>query len=373
MGLEQIGQKLKAAREAQGLSLPQVFERTKIPINHLQSIENGQTEDLPEPVYISGFIKRFGDCVGLNGQSLSDEFRSQNGNSPNPAESQAWAPRMIHQPQPVVSHGYMRNGLEVRAPNIVKQGLLYSVLIVMVLGIMSFLFTWQSNYQNGQQDPTSQLLKNGRYTGVFNNGGAPTQTPVVTQTATPTAPATDPNAVGDAQQVPPTQTPAADAGAAVAINASQHVWVEITSVSSGLSLYTGFMERGERKDFKDPQGLRVHAGNGSSVTVEADGKNETLGLPGKIAEKVFMGKSATIIGTTPGGATIPLTPEAKAAAAAAALKAAAVKKAIKKTASVDLAPRHHSRPAEDVSAHSSAPAAAIDVPYRYTENHSDNE
>jgi cytoskeleton protein RodZ len=372
MGLEQIGQKLRAAREAQGLSLPQVFERTKIPINHLQSIENGQTEDLPEPVYISGFLKRFGDCVGLNGQSLSDEYRSQNGNSPSPAESQTWAPRIIHQPQPVISHGYMRNGLEVRAPNIIKQGLLYSVLIVMVLGIMSFLFTWQSNYQNGQQDPTSQLLKNGRYTGVFNNGGNQPQAPTATQTAPPaTTPAADSEAVGDAQPVAPTTS--ADAGASVAINASQHVWVEITSVGSGLSLYTGFMERGERKDFKDPQGLRVHAGNGSSVTVEADGKNETLGLPGKIAEKVFMGKSATIIGTTPGGATIPLTPEAKAAAAAAALKAAAVKKAIKKPLTADAAPRRHTRPAEDVSAHSSAPAAAIDVPYRYTENHSDNE
>jgi cytoskeletal protein RodZ len=371
MGLEQIGQKLRAAREGQGLSLPQVFERTKIPINHLQSIENGQTEDLPEPVYISGFLKRFGDCVGLNGQSLSDEYRSQNGNSPNPAESQSWAPRIVHQPQPVTSHGYMRNGLEVRAPNIVKQGLLYSVLIVMVLGIMSFLFTWQSNYQNAQQDPTSQLLKNGRYTGVFNNGGTQPQTPAVTQTAPPAAPATDPNAVGEAQQTIPT-TPA-DSGSSVAINASQHVWVEITSVGSGQSLYTGFMERGERKDFKDPQGLRVHAGNGASVTVEADGKNETLGLPGKIAEKVFMGKSAAIASTGTSTTTIPMTPEAKAAAAAAALKAAAVKKAIKKTASVDVAPRRHSRPAEDVSAHSSAPAAAIDVPYRYTENHSDNE
>lgn len=373
MALEQIGQKLKAAREAQGLSLPQVFERTKIPINHLQSIENGLTEDLPEPVYISGFLKRFGDCVGLNGQSLSDEFRSANGNAKPVVESgQSWTPRMMSQPQPVVSHGYTRSGLEVRAPNIVKQGLLYSLMIVMVLGIMSFLVTWQSNNQINQQDPTSQLLKNGRYTGVFNNNGGAQQTaPAVTQTAPPPAPVTDPTAVGDAQTLP--ATPETETGASVAVNASQHVWVDITSVGTGQSLYTGFMERGERKDFKDPQGLKVHAGIGSAVTVEADGKNDTLGPPGHMAEKVFMGKSTTATAVTAPGATVPLTPEAKAAAAAAALKAAAVKKAIKKTVTADAAPRRHSRPAEDVSAHSSAPAAAIDVPYRYTENHSDNE
>src|SRR6185437_9223526 len=82
MTLEAIGQKLKAAREAQGLSLRQIYERTKIPINHLQSIDSGQLEDLPEPVYVAGFIKRYAECIGLDGQVLADEYR-QNGHADN--------------------------------------------------------------------------------------------------------------------------------------------------------------------------------------------------------------------------------------------------------------------------------------------------
>ena len=77
MSLEQIGQKLKAARESQGLSLRQIHDRTKIPIGHLQSIDGGHADELPEPVYVAGFIKRYGDCVGLNGQSLSEEYRHE--------------------------------------------------------------------------------------------------------------------------------------------------------------------------------------------------------------------------------------------------------------------------------------------------------
>ena len=75
MSLEQVGQKLKAAREAQNLSLGQVYDRTRIPTNHLEAIEFGRVDDLPEPVYVAGFIKRYGDTLGLSGQALADEYK----------------------------------------------------------------------------------------------------------------------------------------------------------------------------------------------------------------------------------------------------------------------------------------------------------
>src|SRR5271156_835034 len=77
MSLATIGQKLRSAREAQGLSLVQVYERTKIPLNHLQAVEQGDSDELPEPVFIFGFIKRYAECIGLDGQVLADEFKRQ--------------------------------------------------------------------------------------------------------------------------------------------------------------------------------------------------------------------------------------------------------------------------------------------------------
>ena len=77
MSTEEIGYRLKSARDAGGFTLAQINERTKIPFNHLESIEQGHFDDLPEPVYVAGFIKRYADCVGLNGQQMADEYRQE--------------------------------------------------------------------------------------------------------------------------------------------------------------------------------------------------------------------------------------------------------------------------------------------------------
>ena len=352
MALDQIGQKLKSARESHGLSLGQIFERTKIPINHLESIDNGLVDELPEPVYVAGYIKRYADCVGLNGQGLSDEYRRQNGGGNNGNKTNggsAVSSRIMSTPVLMSAPSYNKGG-DMRQPNILKQGLWYALLIVMVVGIMAILSYWQSNYNSvNQTDPTQALLQR-RYSSVMT---APAQT-TPGQPGQPAAPSTDANA--------PTPLPS-DTEASVAISASQHVWVEVAAVSTGQNLYTGFMERGERKDYKDPQGVRVHAGNGASISVENQGKTETLGLPGKIAEKTFMSKSAASASSSP-------LVDAKAqAAAAAAAKALAVKKVIKRPAA-DAAPRRrpHADDAGSNSGSGNGSHSSIDVPYRYTES-----
>jgi cytoskeleton protein RodZ len=352
MGLDQIGQKLKAAREGQGLSLSQIYERTKIPTNHLQSIDEGWADDLPEPVYVAGFIKRYADCVGLNGQSLSDEYRRGSSNGSGHNGDSGWGSKLIPQPMLTAQPYTGRGGMDVRPPNVFKQALFYSVLIVVVLGCFSFLFAWQSNYQlNLQSDPANQLLKRD-YRGALS--GAQPQ-PQVTTTQAPTegqAPGAQ-SAAGD-NPAPP------DSEASIALNASKHVWLNVTAVSSGQSLYEGYMESGERKDFKDPQGIRVRAGNGASVSVEYQGKSETLGAAGKVAEKAFMSKSATATAATP---------DAKAqAAAAAALKAASVKKAVKPKLASDPAAHKHSKSSDESQQANSAAKSPVDVPYRYTES-----
>jgi len=358
MALEQIGQKLKNARETNGLTLGQIFDRTKIPINHLQSIDNGLVDELPEPVYVAGYIKRYADCVGLNGQSLSDEYRRHSGGSTGNGNKSNGGPaftatRMVSQPVIMSAPASFRHSSDVRAPNFLKQGLWYVFLVLIVLCIMSFMFTWQNN-NIASQDPTNLLPRN--YRSVGGNTLLPNQQ--VTQPA---------------QQSQATQTPAppnpADSEAAVSVSASQHVWVEISSVSTGQNLYNGFMERGERKDYKDGQGIRVHAGDGSRLTIASNGKTETLGAPGKISEKVFMSKAAAATMT-------PQEAKEKAAAAAAAAKAAlaATKKpVVKKPVNPD-APAKRRPKADDSSggANPSAGNRSIDVPYRYTESHSDD-
>lgn len=72
--LAELGAQLWALRQEQGLSLDQVVVLTKIPRRLLQAIEEGNVNDLPEPVYIQGLIRQFADALGLNGVEFSGTF-----------------------------------------------------------------------------------------------------------------------------------------------------------------------------------------------------------------------------------------------------------------------------------------------------------
>jgi cytoskeleton protein RodZ len=69
--LRQIGQDFKKVREARSLSLEQLHTRTWIPLHQLKALEAGQVDQLPEDIYVRGFIKRIGDALGLNGSEIA--------------------------------------------------------------------------------------------------------------------------------------------------------------------------------------------------------------------------------------------------------------------------------------------------------------
>ncbi|MDJ0620330.1 MAG: helix-turn-helix domain-containing protein [Calothrix sp. MO_192.B10] len=69
--LRQIGQQLRQARESQGLSLIEISCSTYIPMSHIESIEKGNLELLPDDVFVRSFIKMMGNSLGLDGESLA--------------------------------------------------------------------------------------------------------------------------------------------------------------------------------------------------------------------------------------------------------------------------------------------------------------
>ncbi|PFN24211.1 helix-turn-helix domain-containing protein [Bacillus cereus] len=74
--MTELGQKLKEAREAKGLSMDQLHEITKIQKRHLLAIEEGNYDVLPGTFYARAFIKQYADAVGLNGEELLVEYQS---------------------------------------------------------------------------------------------------------------------------------------------------------------------------------------------------------------------------------------------------------------------------------------------------------
>lgn len=74
-----IGDRLRKAREGNDLTLEDVANRTRIPIRHLQNIENGEWDALPAPTYAIGFARSYANVVGLNGSEIGVELREELG------------------------------------------------------------------------------------------------------------------------------------------------------------------------------------------------------------------------------------------------------------------------------------------------------
>jgi cytoskeletal protein RodZ len=360
MTFEQIGQKLKATRESQGLTLNQIWEKTKIPMHHLQSMETGVTDDLPETVYVAGFIKRYADVLGLNGQALSDEYRRDaapenagngNGHFMRPAKPVAQSVLVV--PTPHMS----RTRIESGRPSLLKLVIYPAIWIIMMIVLVSWVIEQNSNSRTNQPDPSILSLASTKFN----------QVPA-------TAPAVSP-LTSSATQPPPTATAPARSQN-ISITTSRHVWLDVKSLSSGETLFNGSLETGDRRDFKDAQGIRIHAGDAGAVNVEYEGKSERLGPALKVVEKTYMtgnqatasatGDEAKTAGATGsnilGGATTTKPPVKK-----------TVKKpgtdgtgAHKRYRSIDEAPSKY-MPGEFGGTRS------IDVPYRYTEGRLDTE
>ena len=360
--LEQIGQKLKNARESKGLTLGQIYDKTKIPTSNLEAIETGDAEQLPEPVYVAGFIKRYADLLGLNGRGLSEEYKQyiedahDNGRGIFGGLGAQKSKSVAVQSQPVISPSLSKvNIIEPPRPGLVKTFFWPAVLIVLVLVGMGYVMMYQNSIYMNQHDPSVMALKESasRF-----NSVQPSTPPTPTTSATPTAAA----------------TPTTEKDCRISLQASQHVWVEVKSVTTGESLFTGFLEAGDRRDFQDNAGLKVRTGNGASVNVSYQGKHETFGPAGQRVDRVFMSATGAPSTADASGASTVATGDGTVVKP---IGATTIKKprvpAVRKPKPAPAARRLDDAPTRYIPGESTGGTRSIGVPYRYTEGRLDSE
>ena len=69
-----IGERLKSAREARGLTLQQAHKVSKVQPGLLAAIEEDRLDDLPDPAYAKIFLKKYANFLGLDGSALVEEY-----------------------------------------------------------------------------------------------------------------------------------------------------------------------------------------------------------------------------------------------------------------------------------------------------------
>lgn len=68
--MESIGTWLRREREVRGVSLEEVADATRIPVQSLASIEDGRFDELPGEVFVKGFLRSYARAVGIRADDV---------------------------------------------------------------------------------------------------------------------------------------------------------------------------------------------------------------------------------------------------------------------------------------------------------------
>lgn len=104
-----IGQQLKARRQALRLSLAQVEIDTKIRGKFLTALESGDYKSLPNDIYSRGFVQHYANHLGLDGAFIAAQYVAERGGV---AEADTKRPR-LERPKRFVFTGQVVAGLAV--------------------------------------------------------------------------------------------------------------------------------------------------------------------------------------------------------------------------------------------------------------------
>ena len=255
-----VGQRLRAAREERGLSLEDIAAQTRIPQRHLESIENGEWDNLPAPTYTTGFAKSYASAVGLDRTDIGDQLREEMG-------GQRFASNQAEVLEPADPARTMPKWLVISA----------IAAVILLVVVMSWL-----SRRSLSQDENQQVAS---------------------------APASQPVSRPAPQQVTPAP---ATAQGPVVLTAIAPAWIQVTD--QGKNLFEGELQPGQ--SFTVPQTATqpmLKAGKPEALKVSVGSAvAPAVGPPGKVASKVSLkGEDLMRRGSAPAAtppATSPATP-----------------------------------------------------------------
>lgn len=227
---EGVGEILRRRRESYGQDLPTVASQLHIRLTYLRAVETGRFKDLPGMAYASGFVRSYGDYLGLDGEELVRLFR----------EEVAGVDRQVRLNVPIVaSEGRIPGGAVL---------LLSGFLAILAYGVWYYLADRNKSLLDLVPEVPSQLRAILGKEVPVNVATAPPMVKPQSATApaqggTATAPAQGnaapasapdpavPSGVAGAQEAPPAQPTAA--GATPSTIASQHATLPVPVATAG--------------------------------------------------------------------------------------------------------------------------------------------
>lgn len=250
-------QDLKSVREERGLSLSDVFERTRVSIINLEALEQGDFDRLPPPVYARNFIRKYARAVGIDEKPILDRYARHLDTLHPPSEE-----KKVQKPWPEANRRYPF--LFMSLAGVILAGILVSALFL---------------YDQAGRPPSSAPAA------AVESSPEPA-TPVAENTATATPPAPEMNPVSAAPPVSlekttiPAVSPAGKMYHLV-FDARELTWIRITEDQN--PPYQVLLKPGERIERMASEFFLLDIGNAGGIHLTFQGKPlGSLGKPGQI-------------------------------------------------------------------------------------------
>jgi cytoskeletal protein RodZ len=245
---ETLAEVLSDARRRSGKTIAEAEEETRIRAKHLQALEDGDYEALPNPAYVRGYIISYAKFLGLDPKPLLGMYRAEMGDT---AERSTMAPK-----ETVVGTHDQTHAIPWR--------ITIAIIIVVIVAAIAY---WLIGRLIGGDEPEE----------------LPPTPPVAEETETPPASATETlPGVTDTSGVDPAaeDTDGDELGqpflVAIEVESGGASWLEVEV--DGLSAYVGKAVGGESQEYDVTEEITILIGKPESVTVLRDG--EPVEIPG---------------------------------------------------------------------------------------------
>jgi cytoskeletal protein RodZ len=251
--MAQLGEMLRSAREAKGVSLAQAEAATMIKRVYLQALEDDDHTLLPGAVYTKGFLRNYATYLGLDPNHVLSAYHRE-----YPELSQD-----IVAPSAIKPHG---------TSQLITGGTLASAVLVLVIAFFS-VYVYRQVQAFRQASPAASTA---------DAVATPTAIPP-TPTALAVAAVSIPSTATPAPQ--PTATPVLNA-AQVTAKVNQDAWMQVQI--DGQTAFEGVLKAGQTQTWTGKDDVFLWVGNAGGVNVTFNGTDlGALGAAGQVVKKDF--------------------------------------------------------------------------------------
>lgn len=262
-----LGERLKAAREAKGVSLLEAEEDTKIRKRYLEALEDEEYNIIPGIVYAKGFLRTYAAYLGFNSDEVMAEFRLLNIREEKPERAK------------VKFQEYKAPTVRRRKKLKWKPSLLTVFLAVAAVVTLLVFNNFWNDYRGTAIKPPETDKSN-----IINQGES------LQKPQKPRPPAGGSNgqaAVPDTVYENPAPAPTPEQALTLVLaTKDQASWVRVDA--DGVTKFSGTMAPGQTQNFSANDKIYIKLGNAGTVEVIFNGQNlGFLGSMGQIAKREF--------------------------------------------------------------------------------------